>query len=563
MATQPTSIQKPPLVLGSFQATKNTEQDKPTGSSTGKPPLVLSSFKSATEPIKPKSTAEKAAGVFPQTEKSLIKLKEDPLNLKAKPLHVFKDAWNSYKEGIKTAAGDVTDYAKILFSKDASVAEKIAADLHATAGVAGAVFAPITALFTAAEDIPLIGTAARLITFPFIAIGEAAPEMTDKAIDALPIPKETKEALKPAMGEIASLVVDIGLGEFSFSKAKPRLIKKFGPVDAETIMKQADNIAQEKMKRGIDLGPPPKPKEGIAKPKEEIMPEQKTKGFTPEERKDLQQRGFTEDMIKRLESSKLKEDEVYDYSKKEEVKTPEKKTTLESIPDGKNTRDFYDKKLKEAGFSDDQVKNILDNTFANKKGEIDAADIKESAKEFAAQEKKVEGPAETVAAEGDSGGEKGKSKVGQSVVADAIEKGFIDKNIDTAEYDIKRVKSQAKLSAEILEGNIDLARKIVKGDMPLPKEIDPGFFFGAVETFAKKTGDWQLNKDLANSPLATSTSKSAQTMRLLQEREPDSAVGAIQDVVKARKEVAEKTGKSAEVKVKKTDLTDFIKKLEC
>ena len=70
-------------------------------------------------------------------------------------------------------------------------------------------------------------------------------------------------------------------------------------------------------------------------------------------------------------------------------------------------------------------------------------------------------------------------------------------------------------------------------------------------------------KDLAESPLVAETSRYAQELRLLAERDPESPVSAIQEVVKVREKRADKRSKKTTSKTKKgstKDLKESIKK---
>lgn len=135
---------------------------------------------------------------------------------------------------------------------------------------------------------------------------------------------------------------------------------------------------------------------------------------------------------------------------------------------------------------------------------------------------------------------KGTSKVGASVEAKAIEKRLTEGFEGTAGYDAITVKDQARRVDELIKNNIAGARRIVRGESPLPAEIRGSALITGLEEEALKRGNAEMLRELANSPLASATSRSAQELRLLAERIPDSPVAIIQDITKTRLAAAER-----------------------
>jgi len=74
-----------------------------------------------------------------------------------------------------------------------------------------------------------------------------------------------------------------------------------------------------------------------------------------------------------------------------------------------------------------------------------------------------------------------------------------------------------------------------------------------------ETGDGLLARDLARSPLLKETSEAGQTLRLLAEREPDSATAKIREVAKAREEVATKKLRGMNETKAKSEIKSGIK----
>lgn len=134
---------------------------------------------------------------------------------------------------------------------------------------------------------------------------------------------------------------------------------------------------------------------------------------------------------------------------------------------------------------------------------------------------------------------KNPSKVARSIEAKAVEKHLTNSFDGVAGYDPITVKEQAQISTDLVKNDPQKARNMINGSEPLPNNLRGAALIKAVEEHALKTKDTNLLRELANSPLAAETSKHAQELRLLAERDPDSAVAKIKEVVKARTKAAE------------------------
>ena len=143
------------------------------------------------------------------------------------------------------------------------------------------------------------------------------------------------------------------------------------------------------------------------------------------------------------------------------------------------------------------------------------------------------------------------SKVGISIQAKTIEKGLTDSFGGTAEYSPITIKEQAKMASDLINTDLKKAKSVVLGQEPLPTGMRAGTILKAMEDYALEKGDAELLRDIANSPLTAETSLHAQELRLLAERNPDSAVIAIKKVADARAEAIKKrTGKTVDKAVK-------------
>jgi len=131
------------------------------------------------------------------------------------------------------------------------------------------------------------------------------------------------------------------------------------------------------------------------------------------------------------------------------------------------------------------------------------------------------------------------SKLALGVEQKAIEAkltlGFEDK----PEYATVNVKEQARVAAELLSNDPARAGRIAMGTERPPEGLLPESVFTAVEDQALKNGDVATLRELATaSSLTSEATGMGQRIRMLAERQPDSPVAKIQEVIKAREQAA-------------------------
>lgn len=136
------------------------------------------------------------------------------------------------------------------------------------------------------------------------------------------------------------------------------------------------------------------------------------------------------------------------------------------------------------------------------------------------------------------GMEKGVSAVGKSIEAKTIEAGLAPLK-ETAEYEKVNIKDQAEKAAKMLS-DMNKVNNILDGAEPLPEGLKGASAIKAIEDHALRTKDAELLQKLAKSDLISETSQHAQEMRLLRERDPDSATAQLQALKKSREEAAQK-----------------------
>jgi len=149
------------------------------------------------------------------------------------------------------------------------------------------------------------------------------------------------------------------------------------------------------------------------------------------------------------------------------------------------------------------------------------------------------------------------SKVASSVEAKALKERIAESFKDLAQYTPTTIEKQTTQALALIKQDYTKARRILRGEESLPEGLLGGTMIKVMEDYAMRTGDVGLLQDIANSPLTSETSVHAQEMRMLAERDPDSPVVAIMDVVKAREKRA--TRRMVNVRKAKTRIAADIK----
>ena len=126
------------------------------------------------------------------------------------------------------------------------------------------------------------------------------------------------------------------------------------------------------------------------------------------------------------------------------------------------------------------------------------------------------------------------SGIAKSIEAKAIEKGLTKKFGELAEFRQTSIKEQAKMTADFINKDINEARMVIRGEKPLPKGVRGISLVDGMEQYLEKNPNVEMAYELANSPLVSGTSLSAQELSLARMRDPDSFTAKALDVKKAR-----------------------------
>lgn len=164
-------------------------------------------------------------------------------------------------------------------------------------------------------------------------------------------------------------------------------------------------------------------------------------------------------------------------------------------------------------------------------------------------------------------------------LASAIERKAIANKLATSlpdlpEYRQVSMADQADRAAQLLADDPARARRVALGEEAAPKDLLPEAVLVAVERQAVAEGDVATLRDLATGQLGEQVTHMGQRIRALAERDPDSPVGAIQQVVDARTAAGNKVPRAteavvADIKAKLSafmqpeELAKFLDSLRC
>lgn len=146
---------------------------------------------------------------------------------------------------------------------------------------------------------------------------------------------------------------------------------------------------------------------------------------------------------------------------------------------------------------------------------------------------------------------------------------------DVPEYRSINMADQSDRAVALLESDPALARRVALGEAPAPDGLLPESVFVAVENAAIAQGDVATIRDLATGKLTSEATTMGQRIRALGERDPESPVAAIKEVITVRMggaknvpRATEETVASIRAMLKSVDVTHeswikFVNSLRC
>lgn len=175
-------------------------------------------------------------------------------------------------------------------------------------------------------------------------------------------------------------------------------------------------------------------------------------------------------------------------------------------------------------------------------------------------------------------GKKKVSTLGLGVEAKAVAKELVKGFADIPDYQQLSVRSQSARAEKLVQEDFDKALAIATGQEDPPYGLLPESVYVAVENKALADGSVNILRQLATSPRVSEDTALGQRIRMLAERNPDSAVNKIKELANARRKALEerrgttvqkeaaKIKQSVDKEVKsitKGDWVAFINSIEC
>lgn len=563
----------------------------------------------ATAPAK--FVSDNAERLFPSTSQTVKELGVDPLSLKADPRKALSDVVANLKTTTETQTQNYRD----MFEQP-TVAGKVGAGLNTAKGFADIAFSPVTTLFTAANDIPVLGSIAKIVSLPFNVAGDAGKDAGIQAVKDLPISQAAKDKIGPGIEEIYALAAQIMAGGAIHESVKTELVNRFGAKDAATIEAKAQEMATAH--QAHDDGVKAQG-ESVSHPSIESLVNNSSandgntvysgaKGdgttfHTPDletAQRHARMAGATEVTKADITGKNILEVSPEDMQKAiEDPANREKYDGVKFQVEGEPhpTYALFDKPAESTGLDDAMAGAIMDayktdgmteqelsDTIAKKAGIDPAATdkIAESAKIL-----KVEGgtpdgkwladaiknpageetpnvnvnepaapqltPEQKTETPG-SEGEKATSALAQNTRTRAIEAGIEADFGDLPEYTKMNMADEAAKADKLVSDDLDRALRIAEmKETPAAGDPRAASVYKALELKADAEGNAELALRLAKSPLATEMSVKGQEIKALDRGGRDTTVKAIKDIQDERQKAAEKRGgKSAK---KETDST--------
>lgn len=163
---------------------------------------------------------------FPQTKQQV-----ESITAPVEPKNILNDVWSAVKEPVIKAISDYKSSFEV--NKNTTKSELVSKSLTNVVSTANVLFTPFNALLALGNDVPVVAQTLRSLIVPFVLLGESASKTSNLVIDQLPISSQAKNNLKPAVGEVASLITQIAAGHLvSVGTAKAgKTIKSVG-IDA-------------------------------------------------------------------------------------------------------------------------------------------------------------------------------------------------------------------------------------------------------------------------------------------------------------------------------------------
>ena len=526
---------------------------------------------------------------LPSTTKTLGELQTDFPNLKADPKKAIGDYWNSIKASVQNEEQNI---AQGFADRDEgrSESQQEGDTLKTVAGGAAALLSPVTSLFAAANDVPVLGTVSKVVSLPFEVMGDAGQEMAQQIVQALPIPDAAKQNIVGGLGQIFALAGQFAIGggyeslasemglrpteldtliKNSGFKDGATLAQKYGDTDADTILKMAKEKAVEMQKN---------PQVTERKPTLDDLSNEKSAPAIKNEQNIQKPKGQTLDLSPKGEDFDIKG--VSDY-----------RTPLDAIQDRiqsqrPNTTDIMPPKTPvtvegEGGFKVTKDEGRPTVRVADTQTGEETEVPRENVKAVKSTSDEIVRPkVRTVNGLREIEGT-GETKIPQAskrLEASAIRQGLVESFGELPEYKTADFGQIADKVKALIDRDPDTAKEVAMGRAQPPKGVPSSFMWTILSRQAGLDGDVDLINELSKSSVPRQGVEAGRFIGGFKGLSDEDPVQAIKDLQKSREDALNRRAKAESAKldeaIKKatsdrvsgkvrTNWSDFIKNLEC
>ncbi len=391
---------------------------------------------------------------------------------------------------------------------------------------------PLGGIAQGAEKIPGVSLVAKLVNTVFTDAGKVSSFVGHSIVNHLPISQDSKDAIRPAIEGFFGLLGQVVLGKVAHDVAAPKLDEYTKKIAVES---------QSEATR-IKVNTPPKTEVPVTSKTPGETPVQINKAYTPEEH--LPVIDFGKPAVKTTAPGSA-EGEVISLPNSEQSTKTYAELAAEAA---KNAP-------KEAVPAETTPAEVAKPAPESTKAPVTDTTVKTPAE--SASELPVKSPIEAPGAIPLKPGEINVRTAASAadVSQKMAESGFNQlPEEEKAKYSPTTKAEQIGKVSNLMAKSFDDARAMIRGEKPVPTDIQGQVLFNAMEKFATDNRRGDILTELAKSPIASELSRSAQS--LVSHGFNDnahSAVEAVREITKARESNYAKKSKVT-VQQAKTDI---------
>ncbi|MCL4405235.1 hypothetical protein M1295_01505 [Patescibacteria group bacterium] len=168
-----------------------------------------------------------------------------PKNIWGNLGNTWKDTISSFTNAYEELKTSAVNTVSAFTSKGRPTSEKIGTTANLLGASANVVFSPISAVFNALKDVPLVGSVSQIATLPFAIVGTGGEIAGKEIVNALPISAQDKNNLRDAVGQLGALAAQIALGYGIERVTAAGVIRDTATETADRIAKGEDMTPQK------------------------------------------------------------------------------------------------------------------------------------------------------------------------------------------------------------------------------------------------------------------------------------------------------------------------------